>query len=189
MRRALTLVAAMFAATSASAETPPPLPFDLGGSFSLVDQDGNTRTEVDPSGNTQLVFFGYANCQQICSAALPLMGDVADILADDGLPLSIVMITVDPTRDTVEDIGEPLAAIHPDFVGLTGSDEELQVAYDAFGIEREELFVDIEYGPVYAHGSMLFLLDGDGNMQTLFPPILLADRVADVVRGYMQPAG
>ena len=49
------------------------LPFDLGGAFQLTDQSGTPRTEVDPDGRLQLLFFGYANCQQICSAALPLM--------------------------------------------------------------------------------------------------------------------
>jgi protein SCO1/2 len=181
---ALTLLAG-----AAAAETPASLPFALGGPFALTDQTGAERTEADPEGRPQLLFFGYANCQQICSAALPLMADVADLLAAEGTELGLVMITVDPARDTVAAMASPLAAIHPGFTGLTGTEAELQVAYDAFAIEREELFVDPEYGPVFAHGSMIYLLDGSGAVQTLLPPVLSAERMAEIVRGYADAAG
>lgn len=165
------------------------LPFALGGDFSLTDQSGMARTQADPEGLPQLLFFGYANCQEICSATLPLMADVADILAGGDLDLRLVMITVDPARDTVADIGPPLARIHPGFIGLTGTEAELQIAYDAFGVDREELFVDPKHGPVFAHGSMLYLLDGAGAVQTLLPPILPAGQIARIVQGYVGPAG
>lgn len=152
-----------------------------GGAFSLTNQAGEIRTQVDPEGAVQLLFFGYANCQEICSAALPLMAEVADLAAEEGLAVTPVMITVDPVRDTVADIGPPLEMIHAGFVGLTGTDEELQVAYDAYGIEIEELFVDPFYGPVFAHGSFIYLLDADGEVLTMLPPILPADHLAQIV--------
>lgn len=162
-----------------------PLPFDLGGSYTLIDQSGTTRSEIDPQGHPQLLFFGYANCQQICSAALPLIGDITRALAEDGTTLQPVMITVDPTRDTPDTIGAPLAAHHPDFIGLTGSDVALQVAYDAFSVEKEEIFHDPEYGPVYAHGSFIYLLNAKGQFLTLIPPILDTDAAAKIVRKYL----
>lgn len=166
----------------ALAETP--LPFDLGGSYTLIDQTGATRSEADPDGRPQLLFFGYANCQQICSAALPLMAEITDQLADKGLEVRPVMITVDPTRDTVDKIGPALAVHHRDFVGLTGSEDALQVAYDAFSVEKEEIFLDPEFGPVFSHGSFIYLLDGDGAVVTLFPPILSPDEAEKIVLTY-----
>ena len=63
------------AAATTGGDNPPlhgvPLPLKLGGSFSLIDQHGQPRTQVDPAGNLQLLFFGYANCREICSAVLP----------------------------------------------------------------------------------------------------------------------
>ncbi|MEM9317429.1 MAG: SCO family protein [Pseudomonadota bacterium] len=153
----------------------------LGGAFALTDQRGEVRTQADPDGNAQLLFFGYANCQEICSAALPLMGEVAEILGENGQAVTPVMITVDPERDTVADIGPPLTQFHPGFIGLTGTPDELQVAYEAFGIEFEELFVDPFYGPVYAHGSFIYLLDGSGEVMTMLPPILAPDHMAEIV--------
>lgn len=176
------LLFAIAVASPAMAEAP--LPFDVGGSFSLTDQNGDLRTEADPDGQAQLLFFGYANCQQICSAALPLMAEIADLLSAKGLPVRPVMITVDPARDTVETIGPALTVHHRDFVGLTGSDDALQVAYDAFSVEKEEIFHDPEYGPVFSHGSFIYLLDGNGKVMTLFPPILSPEDAEKIVLKY-----
>ncbi len=172
------LAVASVVAGSAAAEGGFP---EVGGAFSLTTQTGETRTEIDPSGAAQLLFFGYANCQEICSAALPLMAEVADLAGDRGLDVTPVMITVDPVRDTVEDMGEPLALIDEDLIGLTGTEAELQIAYDAYGIEIEELFVDPFYGPVFAHGSFIYLLDAEGEVLTMLPPILPAEQLVQIV--------
>lgn len=157
----------------------------LGGDYRLVDHTGAPRTEADPDGHAQLLFFGYANCQQICSAALPTMARTAEILEAEGHAVTPVMITVDPTQDTREAMTAALRQYHPDFVGLTGRKRALQRAYDAFGIEIEELFVDPEYGPVYAHGSFIYLLDGAGQVLTALPPILSADQMAEIAQRYL----
>ena len=173
---------ALLAISTAALAGQSPLPFDLGGSFSLTDQNGVERTQASPSNSHQLLFFGYANCQQICSAALPLMGEIARELSDQGLDVQPVMITVDPERDTVAKIGAPLEQHHDNFIGLTGSEAELQVAYDAFAVEKEEIFFDPEFGPVFAHGSFIYLLAPDGEFLTLFPPILSSEQAAGIVK-------
>ena len=162
------------------------LPDLVGGDYSLIDQHGQTRTQVDPEGKAQLLFFGYANCLQICSSVLPQMAQVADtIAAQTGATIRPVMITVDPQIDTVETLGPALTAYHDDFVGLNGTDAALQVAYDAFSIEKELLFEDPEYGPVYAHGSFMYLLDGSGKTLTLIPPVLSDDEIVAIIAKYV----
>lgn len=171
----------------AIAGAPGALPFDLGGAFDLVDQHGHARNQIDPDGHAQLLFFGYANCPGICSTALPMMADVTDILLDRGLPVRPVMITVDPQRDKVATMTRPMADLHPDFIGLTGTDTALAQAYQAFSVEKSLAYTDPEYGPVYTHGSFVYLLDAQGQVLTLFPPVLDANRVATVVAGYLAP--
>ncbi|MEM8632952.1 MAG: SCO family protein [Pseudomonadota bacterium] len=161
-----------------------PFPVNIGGAFELTDQEGDTRTEVDPSGNLQLLFFGYANCEAICSVALPMMAEVADLLAEDGLSLTPVMVTIDPKRDTVETIGAPLEEMHSDFVGLTGTEEELQKVYDLYSVEKEVVFTDPGYGEIFAHGSFIYLLDGSGDFLTIMPPILSVERMVEIVSSY-----
>lgn len=179
--------AAALVLLAGAAQAEAPLPFDIGGPYTLVDQHGQVRTQADPEGHAQLLFFGYANCLNICSAALPLMAEVVDALSEDGITVTPVMITVAPDQDRVETMGAPLAEIHPDFVGLTGDEAALQAAYDAFSVEVEPLFQDPEYGWIYAHGSFVHLLDGSGETLTLLPPILDSDRTAEIVRGYLAP--
>ena len=180
--------AAMAQVTDGSALKGTPLPFNLGGAFSLVDQNGMPRTEVDPAGNLQLLFFGYANCREICSAVLPQMAGVAQDLAARGMVVTPVFITVDPKRDTVASLGPALQVYGPDFVGLTGDDAALQVAYRAFAIDSSMVFEDPFRGPVYAHGSFLYLLDADGKFLTVIPPILSDEKVVDLIASFA-PAG
>ena len=161
------------------------LPFLVGGAYALTDQNGTQRTHVDPDGHAQLLFFGYANCLQICSSVLPQMADITDELATDGHIVRPIMITVDPEIDTVDTLGPALTAYHDAFVGLTGTEAELQVAYDAFSVEKEFLFDDPEYGPVYAHGSFIYLLDGDGTTLTLIPPVLSDDEIIAIISKYI----
>lgn len=165
-------------------DTNTPFNFDLGGPFNLTDQTGNIRTQENPNGQMQLVFFGYANCASICSVALPLMADVVDDLAASNLKVTPVMITVDPKRDTVETIGPALKKHHPDFIGLTGTAPDLQKVYDLFSIDHKVVFTDPEQGDVFAHGSHIYLLDAKGGFLTLLPPILSADRIVQIVQKY-----
>lgn len=161
-----------------------PLPFDLGGAFTLIDQTGQPRSEADPKGNLQLLFFGYASCREICSVALPQMAEVERGLAVRGVALTPVLITVDPVRDTVATLGPALRQHSPNFVGLTGDQAALRAAYNAFSIDSSLVFQDAKHGDVFAHGSFLYLLDARGGFLTVIPPILTTDRVIDLIAGY-----
>jgi len=163
----------------------PGFPDIKGGDFSLIDQNGHTRTSRDPEGHHQLLFFGYAKCKAICSVALPRMAEAVDLLARQGLQVTPVLITVDPERDTVAELGPAVAKLHPRMVGLTGDIDALGKAWKAFHVERKVVFEHPEYGAVYAHGSYLYLLGPDGSFETLFPPILSPERIAEITAGYM----
>lgn len=179
-------LALAFCANAASAQNG--LPFDLGGSYSLVNQYGETRTEVAPDGRPQLVFFGYVNCPDICTAAFPLMSDITTALAEKGHDITPVMITIAPDQDTVQSMKGPLTKWHPDFIGLTGKAEALHEAYAAFSVDIKPLFQDPEYGWIYAHGSFIHLLDENGKVMTLIPPIIGAEQATDIALKYLEPA-
>jgi protein SCO1 len=185
MLRALVFLALLVGANPSLAAGS--LPFDVGGAYSLTDQNGQTRSQIDPDGRAQLLFFGYANCPGICPTAFATMADTVDRLADQGIPVRPILITVDPSRDTVANMGAPLARLHPDFVGLTGSEAALARAYKAFGIESKVEYTDPEKGAIYSHGSFIYLLDAQGEVLTLLPPILHTDRMVEIVRGYLVP--
>ncbi len=185
------LVIGLWAMPLAAQQTP--FPFAIGGPYSLQSSDGTTRTEADPAGRYQLLFFGYTFCPGMCPTVLPTMADVVDRLAAQGMTVVPLMITVDPARDTLPTLAEALAVFHPDFVGLTGDPAALQTAYDAFSIDAEPLFEDAVAGNIFAHQSHLFLLDPQGAVVSIIPPVLPVDRIAAIVAGYVgnayQPTG
>lgn len=170
--------------------SPPPaaagkaLPLPLGGPFRLTDQHGNTRTEVDPEGRLQLLFFGYAACESICTVALPQMAGLAQRLRARGIAIRPIMITVDPERDSGAVMARVLDALDPDFLGLTGSTEALAASWRNFAVESAVVFTDPAGQPVYAHGSLLYLLDGEGKFLTLIPPVLSDNRAEEIIAGY-----
>ncbi|MHA6325103.1 SCO family protein [Roseivivax sp. CAU 1753] len=188
MIRAAVLILLGLSAPALAAGAPSsaaPFPIELGGAFTLTDQDGAPRTEAAPGSDLQLLFFGYANCRSICAVALPLMAEATHQLEAAGVDARPVMITVDPEQDRVDTIGAPLAAFHPAFEGLTGSAAALQTVYDLFAVPHEVLFIEPSGQPVYAHGSHIYLLDGKGSLLTLLPPILSGHRLAEVAAGYV----
>lgn len=83
-------------------------------------------------GNVTLVYFGYTNCPDICPIHL---AQLTEVLSRPGMPanVEVVFITTDPSRDTPEVIRDYLAAYDADYVGLTGTEEELVAAQEAFG--------------------------------------------------------
>ena len=162
-----------------------PFPVDIRAEFELINQDGQPVTQADYAGKPMAVFFGYANCEAICSVALPRLGAALDLLGDDVDALSPLLITVDPERDTPEKIGPALAKWHPRLRGLTGSEEALAEARKAFQVQSEKVFDDPEGNPIYSHGSFIYLIGGDGKVLTLLPPILGPERMAEIIKGYL----
>ncbi len=157
-----------------------------GDDFNLIDQNGSERTSRDPGGNYQLVFFGYASCKAICDVALPRMAEAVNLLEVKNVMVTPVLITVDPERDTIETLRDRAAEIHPRLIGLTGSNSALQQAYKAFQIEKSLVYENPDEGPIYAHGSFIYLLDPEGKFKTLFPPILGSERIAEVTTDYVE---
>ncbi|MEM7743140.1 MAG: SCO family protein [Pseudomonadota bacterium] len=171
-------------AAGAQAETPLPFPVEITAEFALVDQDGET-VSTEGRDRPMAVFFGYANCEAICSVAMPSLGAALDVLGDDAERLDAFLITVDPERDTPEVMASKLPQWHPKLRGLTGSEDALAAARTSFQIERKLVFTDPEGNPVYAHGSFIYLIGRDGKVATLLPPILSPERMAELIRQYL----
>jgi protein SCO1/2 len=182
--------AARHAASPAAAlPNTPGFPDVVGGDYHLTDHFGHERSSKDPDGNYQLIFFGYASCKAICSVALPRMAEAVDLLERRGIAVTPLLITVDPERDTLDAMREAVPGIHPKMIGLTGSEEALGDAYKAFSVEKKLVHVHPEEGPIYAHGTFVYLTGPDGAFKTLMPPVLSPERMAEIVTSYARKAG
>jgi protein SCO1/2 len=131
--------------------------------FSLTNQYGDPFRLSDQRGDVVLLFFGYTQCPDVCPTTLATWRKVYEALGDDAERVRFVFVTVDPERDTAERLGAHVNAFNPDFVGLTGSPEELQPVYDIFDVHFEK---DTESGSaagyLISHTATTFVIDPEG---------------------------
>ena len=104
----------------------------IGGPFTLVSETGTTVTEADVITKPSLVYFGYTFCPDICPFDAARNADAVDLLAERGYDVQPVFITVDPRRDTPERLAEFTDFLHPAMIGLSGSEEQVRAASQAY---------------------------------------------------------
>ena len=104
----------------------------LGRDLALTDQHGKARDMASFNGKVAVMFFGFTQCPDVCPAALAELAEVKKNLGKDADALEIVMITVDPERDTPEVLKSYVEAFDPSFVGLTGTPAELKATAGSF---------------------------------------------------------
>ena len=105
---------------------------DIGGPFTLVDEDGKTVTDKDVLAKPALVYFGYSFCPDVCPLDGARNAEAVDLLKAKGLNVTPVFISIDPERDTPEVLKDFTANLHPDMIGLTGTLEQVQAASRAY---------------------------------------------------------
>jgi protein SCO1/2 len=131
--------------------------------FSLTDQRGETFHLSDQRGKVALLFFGYTQCPDVCPTTLATWRQVHEMLGEDAANVRFAFVTVDPERDTPERLGLHVQAFNPDFVGLTGSSEELQTVYDIFDVYFEkDTSSGSAAGYLVSHTATTFVLDPEG---------------------------
>ena len=104
----------------------------IGGPFTLVDETGATVTEQEVIDEPALIYFGYTYCPDICPLDAARNAEVATLLEDRGYSVKPVFITIDPERDTPEQLADFTDYLHPRMVGLTGTAEQIKAASRAY---------------------------------------------------------
>ncbi len=129
----------------------------------LTAGDGARKTLPDTwRGDVVLIYFGFTNCPDVCPLTL---GRLAKVYEDLGEPedVQVVMVTVDPARDTPEKVQSYAGAFHPDFVGLSGS---------AADIARAARSVYVGFAGIgeasFTHTDAVIVLDREGRMRLVY---------------------
>ena len=109
---------------------------DAVPAFSAVDQYGNDIDESVFKGQWDLVFFGFTHCPDICPMTLQVLATAKQQLADAGeSPLPrIVLVSVDPERDTPELMGQYVDYFGEGNLGITGTVEGISQLTEGLGI-------------------------------------------------------
>ncbi len=143
----------------------------IGGPFTLTNHKGETVTERDFTGRHMLVVFGYTYCPDICPAELQLMTDALNKAGPSAESVTPVFITIDPQRDTIEQIAAYISNFHPRMVGLTGTDEQIRQAAEAYRVfySRAESSRPDDDLYLMDHSTFIYLMDPQGEYLRHFP--------------------
>jgi protein SCO1/2 len=145
---------------------PPERPVGLfGGEFTLHTTDGKDFAEKDLPGVPTLVYFGYTFCPDVCPTTLVEILGWQQTLGVTPDELRVIMVTVDPERDTPENLRQYLDAFSSDFIGLTGSEDETEAAKKAFGVFSQKVITDEATDYLVDHTASVFLLGRDGRFE------------------------
>jgi protein SCO1/2 len=151
---------------------------EIGGPFSLIDGTGARVTEAEVIDRPTLVYFGYSFCPDVCPTDLARNAVARDILAERGLDVRLAFITIDPERDTADQMGPYAAALHPDMIGLTGTPEEIEAAAAAYRVFFRKAGEDPEFY-LMDHSTYTYLMAPDVGFLEFFGSDVAPDAMAD----------
>ncbi len=155
---------------------------------SLPDQHGQPFRLSAQGGNVVMLYFGYTNCPDLCPTTLSDLKGVRQQLGQDANHLRVVMVTVDPARDTPSVLGQYLANFDPSFIGLTPLSDTLDALKRDYNIQAESSLPGGKMpstmamnatetaganaaGTSYAvgHTSIVYVIDRSGQLRLAYP--------------------
>jgi protein SCO1/2 len=169
---------------------------EFGGSFSLTDQYGKRRTDADFRNRYMLIFFGYTACPDVCPTTLAVEAEALDKLGARASRIVPIFISVDPQRDTPEKLRSYLSSFdakqpsaRPNFVGLTGTDEEVAKAAKAYRVYyRAHIDARAENGDYSVdHTGDVYLMGPDGKFVAYYSQGIVPDEMAADLKSKTAP--
>lgn len=168
MRRALVAAAAVLLAAAPlaacdrqKAASPMRSLVKIGGPFSLVDMHGRPVTEKSLLGKPTAIFFGFTYCPEVCPTTLTDITTWLKVLGPEADRLNVVFVSVDPERDTPEQLRLYLSNFDPRIQGFTGTPEAVAKAAKAYRVYYQKVPQD-RGGYTIDHSSAVYLFDADG---------------------------
>jgi protein SCO1/2 len=157
----------------------------IGGPFELVDGTGRLVTDADVITKPTLVYFGYSFCPDFCPNDLARNAVAADLLAERGMDVGQVFISIDPERDTPEVASEFAAFIHPALVGLSGSPEQVAAAAQAYRVYFAKAGDDPDFY-LMDHSTFTYLVAPGHGFLDFFSTNLSAEAVAETTACFIE---
>jgi protein SCO1/2 len=138
---------------------------DYAKDFSLTDADGKVRTLADFKGKVVVLFFGYAQCPDVCPTTMTEMAQVKQALGADADKLQVLFITVDPARDTPTVMKAYMGAFDPSFVALIPTPEQLAVTAKDFKAYYKKVDGSTPTSYSMDHSAASYLYDPQGRLR------------------------
>lgn len=135
----------------------------VGGPFTMVNQKGETVSEKSFAGKPMLLFFGYTYCPDVCPTELQVMAEALRQLGDKASDIQPILVSIDPARDTPQVLADYVANFGPQFVGLTGTPDQVKAMADAYRVFYAKVEnKDDPQAYLMDHSSIIYLMGADG---------------------------
>lgn len=139
--------------------------------FNLTADNGNSFTHENLTKHWSLVFFGFTSCGYVCPTTLSALDKMyVQLRAQLPAPLlpKVIMVSVDPDRDSVERMHEYLQSFNPDFVGVRGSLQQTQILAQQMSVVFSKVDNANSDNYMVNHSAEIMLLDPEGNLRAFF---------------------
>jgi protein SCO1/2 len=137
----------------------------MNTSFKLRDFNGHIRTLEDFKGKVVVLFFGFTHCPDICPTTMIDLKKTMNLLKDKSSSVQVIFITLDPARDTEEVLKKFIPTFNSTFLGLTGSESEIDKVATQFKIFYEKVNNGSKAGYTIDHSAGLYVIDKNGNIK------------------------
>ena len=156
-------------------QSPRPLP-----ALGLTDDTGSTFDATGLDGGWAWVFFGFTNCPDVCPMTMQTLATAWDLIEDDALRPRVVLVTVDPERDDVAELGRYARHFNPEFRGVSGSRQAIEALAQALYVSVLRIPLD-DGGYTIDHSAAVFIVDPSGSVVAVSTPPHAARTIASAV--------
>ncbi len=144
----------------------------------LQSSDGSTIRMTDFEGKVVVVYFGYTFCPDVCPATLSKLADAVELLGDKAKDVQVMMVSVDPERDTPELLADYVTHFHPDFLGITSDEATVNRVATLYGVFYQKSEGTEATGYTIDHTSTVILVDREGYLKLVLPFEGTAEQIA-----------
>ncbi|MCB0065295.1 MAG: SCO family protein [Caldilineaceae bacterium] len=159
--------------------------------FTGTNYDGSAFQLSDHRGEVVLLFFGYTFCPDICPLTLTDLSTLYEQLGEQANNLTVVFVTVDPERDTLETMASYVPAFNSEFYGVRVEGEMYEAMKKAYGLYVEKRAIEGADADTYFvdHTGIIYLIDKEGNLSEVFPVDSKADFMQADVEYWLKQQG
>ncbi|MFN8488330.1 MAG: SCO family protein [Caldilineaceae bacterium] len=136
--------------------------------FTLAAKDNQQVNLHDYRGKVVLLYFGYTHCPDMCPTTLAEVKYALEKLGAQANDVQMIMISVDPERDTPASLADYVQRFDKRFIGVTGTSDEIQATASAFGIAYYKEEGSAATGYLVAHSAQLLVVDRSGHVRLIF---------------------
>lgn len=137
--------------------------------FTLTSQNGQPVSLKDFQGQVVLLYFGYTTCPDVCPTTLAETHQALEMLGKQADNVQVLMVTVDPERDTQEILADYMSHFDSSFIGLTGKPEQIAEVATYYGVYYEKEKGNSALGYLVNHTATVMAIDKQGYLRIVFP--------------------